>query len=183
MCNPWMKFYPSDWRSDTALQTCSLAARGLWMEMLCIMHEAAGELVINGRAVTAKQLASLCGVHLTVVKTALKQLQNAQIFSINEDGLIYSRRIKRDIEKAAQDVENGRKGGNPSLKKASKWVNPKVNGGDNGGDKAQKPEARERELPALSRSGNYEPSSTSSAREADGVAAAADAAAPPPIDF
>ena len=32
--NPWMKFYPSDWRSDAALRTVSSAARGLWMDML-----------------------------------------------------------------------------------------------------------------------------------------------------
>jgi hypothetical protein len=45
-----MKFYPSDWRSDPMLRLCSLAARGLWMEMMCLMHEAEpyGSLLVNG---------------------------------------------------------------------------------------------------------------------------------------
>ena len=37
---PWMKFYPRDWRGDQALRAVSIAARGLWLECLCIMHEA-----------------------------------------------------------------------------------------------------------------------------------------------
>jgi len=48
--NPWMKFYPADWRSDPMLRLCSLAARGLWAEMICLMHEAEpyGSLLVNG---------------------------------------------------------------------------------------------------------------------------------------
>jgi hypothetical protein len=63
---PWMKFYPADWRADPALRMCSLAARGLWMEILSIMHEAdpRGSLLINGNTIGAKQLASLCGATL-----------------------------------------------------------------------------------------------------------------------
>ena len=51
----WFKFYPSDWRADPALRMCSIAARGLWMEMLCVMHEATprGSLLINGKRVAA----------------------------------------------------------------------------------------------------------------------------------
>ena len=48
MDNPWMKFYTADWRSDPALRMCSMAARGLWVEMICLMHEATpyGQLLI-----------------------------------------------------------------------------------------------------------------------------------------
>jgi len=53
MSAPWMKFYPRDWRGDQALRAVSIAARGLWMECLCIMHEAKpyGHLVLNGQPV------------------------------------------------------------------------------------------------------------------------------------
>ena len=62
--NPWMKFYPSDWRADPSLRMCSIGARGLWMEMLCVMHEATpyGYLIVNGRALTACQIAGLSGI-------------------------------------------------------------------------------------------------------------------------
>ena len=61
MKRPWFKFYPSDWRADQALRSCSVAARGLWIECMCIMHEADpyGHLVVNGRPVTDTLLARL----------------------------------------------------------------------------------------------------------------------------
>ena len=59
----WMKFYPTDWTGDRGLRLCSLAARGLWAEMLCVMHEAAprGSLLIAGRPVSVAELANLVG--------------------------------------------------------------------------------------------------------------------------
>ena len=130
MSAPWMKFYPTDWRADPSLRMCSLAARGLWMEMLCIMHEASpyGTLRVNGRPVTDRQLSSLAGGD---VEGLLAELEDAGVFSREEDGTIFSRRMQRDAEKAAKDKANGKGGGNPSLKRG---VNPP--------DKAQKPEAR-----------------------------------------
>ena len=39
MKRPSFQFYPSDWLRDTALRSCSMGARGLWMDMICYMHE------------------------------------------------------------------------------------------------------------------------------------------------
>ncbi len=130
MSAPWMKFYPTDWRADPSLRMCSLAARGLWMEMLCIMHEASpyGSMRVNGRPVTDRQLAALAGGEIDAL---LVELEEAGVFSREEDGTIYSRRMQRDAEKASRDKANGRKGGNPDIKRG---VNPP--------DKAQKPDAR-----------------------------------------
>jgi hypothetical protein len=129
---PWMKFYPADWRADPALRMCSLAARGLWMEMLCIMHEAdpRGSLLINGNSISDRQLASLCGATLHTTVSLLTELEAAGVFSRTEDGTIFSRRMKRDDEKAERDKANGKAGGNPRL-----------NAGVNPPDKAQRPEA------------------------------------------
>jgi hypothetical protein len=129
---PWMKFFPADWRADPALRMCSLAARGLWMEMLSIMHEAdpRGSLLINGNTISAKQLASLCGATLRETIALLTELEAAGVFSRADDGTIFSRRMKRDDEKAARDKTNGKAGGNPRL-----------NAGVNPPDKAQRPDA------------------------------------------
>lgn len=133
MSAPWFKFYPSDWRADPALRMCSIGARGLWMEMLCVMHEAnpRGALMVNGNPVTERQLAGLTGCALKEVLSLLEELEAAGVFS-RDNGVIFSRRMRRDDEKAERDKANGRSGGNPSLKRG---VNPK--------DKAQKPEARD----------------------------------------
>src|SRR4051812_15795604 len=87
---PWMKFFPSDWRSDPALRMCSLAARGLWMEMLSIMHEAVprGSLLVNGKNMGPKQLANLCGATVRETSALLKELEVAGVFSRAEDGTI-----------------------------------------------------------------------------------------------
>lgn len=101
---PWLKFYPTDWRADQALRVCTLAARGLWMELLCIMHEAApyGHLTINGRPATDTQLATLTGTDLSTVRQLLTELEEAGVFSRNRNGVIYSRRMTRD-EKRRKD--------------------------------------------------------------------------------
>lgn len=118
MSRPWMKFYPSDWRADPALRMCSLAARGLWMEMLCIMHEAQprGFLLVNGHPVSDRQLASLCGISAREVAGCLIELEAAGVFSRDDAQTIYSRRMQRDELKAERDKHNGKAGGNPKLR-------------------------------------------------------------------
>lgn len=146
MKQPWLKFYPNDWRGDLALGPCSIAARGLWMEMLCIMADAEprGSLVKDGRQLSIKQLAAIARCPIDQVEALLAELEEEGVFSRDEDGTIFSRRMRRDQDKAEQDKANGKKGGSPLLKKG---VNPPVNQTDavqdKGEDKAQKPEARD----------------------------------------
>ena len=149
MKQPWLKFFPSDWRADPALRMCSLAARGLWIEMLCLMHEARphGSLLVNGKPVTAARLANLVGGGVAEVEGFLAELEEAGVFSRDADGALYSRRMRRDEERAAVNRVNGRAGGNPSLKAGvnppvNPGVNPPVNPADKAGVKAQKPESR-----------------------------------------
>lgn len=134
-----MKFYPSDWRAEASLRLCSIGARGLWMEMLALMHDSDGFLLVNGNAMTSKQLSALSGCGLADVETLLSELSEAGVFSVDESGVIFSRRMRRDIAKAETDKANGRLGGSPILKPT---VNNADIGGDNPPDKAQKPEAR-----------------------------------------
>ena len=121
MSRPWMKFYPSDWRADPALRMCSIGARGFWMEMLCVMHEATprGSLLINGVQVTRKQLAGLAGVPEKEAIGFLIELHAAGVFSTEENGTIYSRRMKRDEEKSERDKANGKGGGHPDIKRGT----------------------------------------------------------------
>lgn len=94
--------YCSDWRADPMLRLCSLSARGLWIEMMCLMHEAEpyGSLLVNGRRIDKIQMASLVGVPEKDCSAALMELQGAGVFSRDPDGTIFSRRMRRDHEKA-----------------------------------------------------------------------------------
>lgn len=118
------------------MRSCTIAARGLWVEMLCIMHEAVpyGSLLINGSRIDKKRLATLAGIRENECTVLLLELEGFGVFSRDDDGTIYSRRMRRDAAKAIKDKENGKGGGNPRLKGG---VNPTVNREV----KAQKPEA------------------------------------------
>lgn len=138
---PWMKFYPADWRADPALRACSPAARSVWLDMIGLMHEAEpyGHLLINGAAPPIKTLSGLFNVHHKTLIACLKELSEHGVYSTTDAGIIYSRRMVRDHEKAIQDQENGRRGGNPRITaESASGVNPQLNRQD----KAQKPEAR-----------------------------------------
>jgi hypothetical protein len=104
---PWLKFYPRDWRGDQALRAVSIAARGLWMEMLCIMHEASpyGHLVLGGLAVSNGVLARMSGLGADECGTLVAELESAGVFSRTRKGVIYSRRMTKDRSRA----EKGRK--------------------------------------------------------------------------
>jgi hypothetical protein len=156
MSDPWMKFYPSDWRSEPRLRLVSMAARGLWVEMLCIMHESdpRGDLTVGGVALDAAKLARMVGEGEEMVSALLAELKEAGVYSTRKNGVIFSRRMEKDEIKRRKLRENGRKGGNPSLRKDTG-----IDALDNQADKptearSQKPEAREeRKTATQSRAG------------------------------
>lgn len=142
MADPFMKFYTSDWRSDPRLKMCSPAARGMWIEMICLMHEATpyGHLLVHGQTPNEAQLASLTGISTAELPHLVAELERLGVFSRTREGVIYSRKLVRMASKAAIARKNGKKGGNPSL--GNQMGNkPSDNHQDKGGHKPQKPEA------------------------------------------
>ena len=138
MADPWMKFYPADWMSEPKLKLVSRAARSLWIDMLCLMHQSGtGRLEISGRPMTEKELAAILGDNPRTIKKLMAELLFAGVSTIVEGSFVASSRIIRDFEKAERDRSNGRMGGNPTLKTRENDVQ-----GVNPEDKAQKPEAR-----------------------------------------
>lgn len=130
MSNRFMKFYPSDWRSEPKLKLISRAARSLWVDMLGLMFDAGtGRLEVNGKPMTEKQLSDMLGDNPRTIKKLLAEIEEMGVSSRDHEGFIISRRIIRDFQKAEQDKSNGRKGGNPALKTRendNQGVNPEV---------------------------------------------------------
>lgn len=115
---PWGKFFWRDWMIELTLRGCSLAARGLWMDMLCIaaQHEPPGYVAVNGSPLDGDSLAKLIGGDKVEVNLLLNELDKAGVFSRDRDtGAIYSRRMVADHAKHMKAVTNGKRGGNPSL--------------------------------------------------------------------
>lgn len=140
--NPWMKFYPTDWRADPKLRMCSLAARGLWIELIAVAHEATpyGHVLVNGNAPDIAALARMVGVSESEMLSLVDELDRNGVFSRTRSGVIYSRRMIRDAKKSAE----GRK----SVQK--RWAQdadnveekPPPNRSPSGSPNTKKPEAR-----------------------------------------
>lgn len=142
MSNPWIKFYPRDWRGDQALRAVSVAARGLWIECLCIMHEAKpyGHLLLNGEPVGNDALARMAGASLDETAALLAELEKAGVFSRSREGVIYSRRMTKDYGRAVKGAKSAKKRWAQGAENAQKSARP--NGSPNGNPITQKPEAR-----------------------------------------
>lgn len=98
MKRPAFQFYPGDWLRDTALRSCSVAGRGVWIDLLCYMHDGApyGHLAVAGEAIPERQLAQMVGLPYGRFKTLLQELEHAKVFERTTDATIYSRRMVRD---------------------------------------------------------------------------------------
>lgn len=111
------RWYFTDWISDQNVRACSLAARGLWMDMLCIAGGNKGRdygfVVIAGKALGAKELGRHVGSSESEVEPLLVELEENEVFNRDRRGIIYCRRMVR----AEKNRTNGRLGGNPNLMK------------------------------------------------------------------
>lgn len=110
MKRPAFQFYPGDWLRSTDLRSCSVAARGLWMDMLCLMHEGTpyGYLRVGNKDILPPILAKMVGETVENVEIWLKELENSGVFSRKPEktGCIYSRRMVKD-EKVRESRANG----------------------------------------------------------------------------
>ena len=127
MKRPSFQFYPSDWLRDTALRSCSTGARGLWIDMICFMHEGNpyGHLKVGNKVILSTNLASMVGATLKDVIDWLEELHQAGVYELGEGGEIYSKRMVRDEILRNKRAEGGKLGGNPALK-VNHEDNPKV---------------------------------------------------------
>lgn len=118
----WARFFWADWREDRKLRACSLAAKGLWIEMLALMggDDEYGHLHSpEGGPMTADELALFVFAKTEDVQAALDELERRGVFSRTEQGVIYSRRMVRDGDQFAKFSEAGKRGGKPAHKPPS----------------------------------------------------------------
>jgi hypothetical protein len=99
-CNPSTTWYFNDWRNELTLRQCSMAARGLWFEMLCIMAASPryGFLEIHNAPLSGYDLARQTGQLRPNVYRWLAELEAAGVFSRDESGVIFCRRMVREAE-------------------------------------------------------------------------------------
>lgn len=115
---PAMQFYPGDWLKDPALRRCSHSAKGIWIDILCLMHESEerGVLATAGVAWSDDDVAQAVGGDRDTTLKGISELTLKGVLSRNEQGAMYCRRMVRDEHKRHLCFQAGKRGGNPTLK-------------------------------------------------------------------
>ena len=131
---PWAKWFGGDWRKDARVRRVGYAARGLWIDMICLMQtetDRFGFLIMDGKPMTTDDLVELLGGAPREVSALTQKLDAGKVFSRVGDpdldpaisalipegmpaGTILCRRMVKDKSKEEVDAENGSKGGKPS---------------------------------------------------------------------
>jgi hypothetical protein len=82
---PAIQFYIGDWMKDPALRSVSVAARGLWIDLLCIMHESPRRGYLEnakGEPLSPLQISRMTGVHHNKVRSLLAELIEGGVASV-----------------------------------------------------------------------------------------------------
>jgi hypothetical protein len=135
---PAFQFYPKDWREDLALQSCSLAAQGLWINMMCLMHAGTpyGHLAVNGHPMADADASRLLGVSLAEYRRLVKELETKGVPGRDSGEVLFSRRMVRDEHIRAVRASSGSLGGQATKDRFAQ-ANPPANGTANGHQSAQ----------------------------------------------
>jgi len=97
---PAFQFYPGDWMKDPCVRRCSHAARGVWVDMLCLMFECSprGVLGTGSSVWSVDDVTAAVGGNADVTRKAIVELVEKCVCSVDERGAFYSRRMVRDEE-------------------------------------------------------------------------------------
>lgn len=129
MIRPAFQFYPGDWLRDAALRSVSVEARGLWIDMICLMHQGTpyGHLRFGQKIIDADNLGRMVGLDGRLTTRLIDELTQAGVCCPGTDGVIFSKRMIQDEELRLKRISGGHLGGNPALKKRPTKVNHKDN--------------------------------------------------------
>jgi hypothetical protein len=113
--SPGFWFFTGDWMKDPELRFCSIFARGLLVDLLCLMFEskrmgylckADGEPREDGEIVDA-----IAGSTHDEKLAGLDELEESGVLSRDSNGVLFSRRIARLADVSKERSKAGSKGG------------------------------------------------------------------------
>jgi hypothetical protein len=117
---PAIQFYPGDWRKDPGVQSLSYEERGIWLELLFMMHESEkpGLLLLGGVPYPTDRLARALRLDNEVMLKVISELITLNVASVDEEtGALMCRRMVRDRQFVENRKKCGKLGGNPNFKK------------------------------------------------------------------
>lgn len=107
---PAFQFYPKDWLIDPELSRCSNGARGLLMDVLCIMFqtEPRGVLETNGEPWKLQEVARTVRGPYKENLSLLNELVKKGALGLTKSGALFSRRMVKDEERRQDDAKRQR---------------------------------------------------------------------------
>jgi hypothetical protein len=111
-------FYPIDWMSDSRLRLCSAGARGLWIDILCLMHlsNERGYLLIEDTILDEEMLQKTLGYDAKEFDNCFMELRRYNIIKKDEKNRYFSKTMVNAQKISEKRSVSGRLGGNPNLK-------------------------------------------------------------------
>lgn len=108
---PSFNFYPGDWQKEPSLRRCSKAAKGVLVDMLCLMFECEdrGVLSSGGKPWQFEEVAAAIGGDIAENLTCVMELLEKGVISRNGSGAIFSRRMVRDEQERKANAERQRR--------------------------------------------------------------------------
>lgn len=78
---PSLQFYPGDWRKDPGVQSLSYEERGIWIEMLFLMHESEqrGKLLLSGKPIAPERLANMLRLDLSRTELTIERFLSVRL--------------------------------------------------------------------------------------------------------
>lgn len=129
--SPGFWFFTGDWLKDSELRFCSIFARGLLVDLLCILFEAKERGYASkpdGTPRTNEEIVSaVSGGSIEEKLAALAELESSGVLSRDNRGVLFSRRLARLDELSQKRSKAGSKGGSKTQAKAKQ--NDKQNRG------------------------------------------------------
>jgi hypothetical protein len=112
---PAIQWYPGDWKKDSGVQSLDYYDRGVWWELLQIMHcsDRRGVLVWStGMVMDDDAIAQLLGIDLEKWKQVRSRLLSRGVASVEQKtGALFNRRMLRDEELRKDAARRGALGG------------------------------------------------------------------------
>lgn len=102
---PALQFYPGDWKKDIGVQSLSMHDRGVWLEILFLMHDSSrrGVLLLGDKAMPVEVLARILGMPKESLDETLEHLVS---YGVTEretrTGALVNRRMLRDENERAE---------------------------------------------------------------------------------
>lgn len=105
-----MLWYPGDWLKDPAVSRCTPATRGVWMDLLCAMHESGRSGVLRG---TPEEIARIARCSAPEAVQAIAEIHTSCVADVTyeRDGhvTLINRRMKAEADKRLKDAHRQRK--------------------------------------------------------------------------